>query len=622
MPLNIFNVARFPIKELRRLLIMLTVVTLLSGCVVGPDYGLTTSSRISNHFTNAPVSHVDGQFLEVTTRQVPAEQWWHTFADPILNDLVSRAMHQSLSLQAAYERIVESRSNFHLQTGQLLPDGIYQNEYQYLKRSPNARPFVGSNGDPFNLFTPGLSVTWELDLFGRIERSIQAAEASVELQEFDLEAIRQLLIADIASSYLRVRLLQQQISLTQESLSLQQETVKLIDNRAAAGASTELDRAQTKSFLRRSEALLASLEQQLAVEFNQLSWLLGEAPGENIIQLVGTQPLPQIPMLPAAGIPTDLLRRRPDVRRDERAVAAASARIGIAEADLYPRLSLLGDISLSAMSPSQLFQTDSLAFSIGPSFSWNLLHFGRIFSNIEIFESQFRQALLAYEQTVLLAVREVEDGLAQHHGAFRQWNSFTAAIEEDKQAVELSLKRYEIGKINFQRVLDAQQQLLLDRQQQATQQAAAIEQLIRTHKALGGDWNPDRLDSCGNNGTCGGNGSCGSSGCCPECLATAVTVAEAQPVAQPRYHLEPEIISSPPVALDQMVTGSRDIGPTAVTVAEAQPVAQPSYRLEPEIIPSPPVTLDQQAAPLTWDTDANQIYPLVPKNVERENILW
>lgn len=589
MPLNVSNVSGFHIKEMIRLSIMLTVVAMLSGCTAGPDYALTTSSRISNHFTNAQVSEVEGQLPEATLGQVPAEQWWHTFADPVLNDLVSRAMHQSLSLQAAYERIVESRSNFHLQTGQLLPDGSSLNEYQYLKRSPNARPFVGSNGDPFNLFTQGLTVAWELDLFGRIERSIQAAEASVELQEFDLEAIRQLLVADIASSYLRVRLLQQQISLTQESLSLQQETVELIDNRAAAGASTELDQAQTKSFLRRSEALLAALEQQLAVEFNQLSWLLGEAPGENIIQLVGTQPLPQIPLLPATGIPADLLRRRPDVRRDERAVAAASARIGIAEADLYPRLSLLGDISLSAMSPSRLFQTDSLAFSIGPSVSWNLLHFGRIFSNIEVFESQFRQALLAYEQTVLLAVREVEDGLAQHHGAFRQWNSLTAAIEEDKQAVELSLKRYEVGKINFQRVLDAQQQLLLDRQQQATQQAAAIEQLIRTHKALGGDWTPDRLDSCGS-GSCGGNGSCGSSGCCPDCLATAVT-------------------------------SSRDIETPAVAFAEPQPVAQPRYHLAPENISSSPVTIDQHAVPPSRYSNAYQLYPLVPKGVEREAIL-
>lgn len=524
----------------RSVLLPVTLVAILisfNGCTVGPDYGAVSSSRISDHFS---ASHVNSQFVGAPTGEIPVEQWWQSFADPILNDLVSRAMHQSLDLQGAYERIVEARANFHLQTGQLLPDGSTNSGYEYLKRSPNARPFVGSNGDPFNLFTQGLSVAWELDLFGRIKRSIEAAEASVELQEFDLESIRQVLVADIASSYLRVRLLQQQISLTQQSIGLQSQTVDMIEKRTTAGASTELDRAQTKSFLRRSEALLASLEQQLVVEFNQLSLLLGESPGEQIIQLVGVQSLPHIPMIPATGIPADLLRRRPDVRREERAVAAASARIGIAEADLYPRLSLLGDISLSAMSPSQLFQTDSLAFSLGPSFSWNILHFGRIFSNIEIFESQFRQALIAYEQTVLQAVREVEDGLTQHRGAYQQWNSFSAAIEEDKLAVELSLARYEVGKVNFQRVLDAQQQLLLDQQQQATQQAAAIEQLIRTHKALGGGWQAASPSSCAAGGcsTCGcSSGGCSDGGCteggclsggcssgdCSDCVAAAGT---------------------------------------------------------------------------------------------------
>lgn len=473
-------------RFVRRSISIAAAFALLSGCVVGPDYSLDAPSRIADSFkANSPKNRSHG----TPTPVVPVEQWWQSFADPTLNGLVSRAMNQSLSLQAAFERIVEARANYQLQTGRLLPDGNATSDYQYLKRSQNARPFVGQNGDPFNLFSSGFAVTWELDLFGRIERSIQAADASVELQEHDLEYIRQVLIADIASSYLRVRLLQEQIMTTQKSIGLQNQTVELIENRALAGASTDLDRAQTKSFLRRSEALLASLEQQLEVEFNQLSLLLGESPGEGIVQFVGTQALPQVPAMPHTGIPADLLRRRPDVRRDERAVAAASALIGVAESDLYPRLTLLGDISLASKSPSSLFQTDSLAFSVGPAVTWNVLHAGRICSNIEAFESRFRQALIAYQQTVLNAVREVEDGIAQHHGAFRQWDAFTGAIEEDQRAVELSLERYEVGKINFQRVLDAQQQLLSDQQERATAQAAAIEQLIRTYKALGGGWN-------------------------------------------------------------------------------------------------------------------------------------
>ena len=482
-----------------QLISIVAVSILLSGCVVGPDYSLNAPARITDSFKG---NSVNNRSAGTPTPVVPVEYWWQSFADPTLNALVSKAMNQSLSLQAAFERIVEARANYRLQTGRLLPDGNTLSDYQFLQRSQNARPFVGQNGDPFNLFSNGFAVTWELDLFGRIERSIQAAEASVELQEHDLEYIRQVLIADIASSYLRVRLLQEQIMTTQKSIGLQTQTVDLIENRALAGASTDLDRAQTKSFLRRSEALLASQEQQLEVEFNQLSLLLGESPGESIVQFVGNQPLPRIPAIPDTGIPADLLRRRPDVRRDERAVAAASALIGVAEADLYPRLTLLGDISLSARSPSQLFQTDSLAFSIGPAVTWNVLHAGRICSNIEVFESQFRQALIAYQQTVLDAVREVEDGIAKHHGSFQQWDAFTGAIEEDQIAVELSLERYEIGKINFQRVLDAQQQLLSDQQERTAAQAAAIEQLIRTFKALGGGWTSGPSVSQSNNTHC------------------------------------------------------------------------------------------------------------------------
>ena len=590
----------------RMAIILVAVLLFVSGCTVGPDFAMPSSSRISDHFVNNTANHVDGLFPEASNGEIPVGQWWQSFADPILNDLVSRAMHQSLSLQAAYERIVEARANFRLQTGQLLPNGIQESSYQYVKRSPNARPFVGTNGDPFNLFTQGLSVTWELDLFGRIERTIQSAEASVELQEFDLEFIRQVLVADIASSYLRVRLLQQQIALTQESLSLQRQTVELIDNRTSAGSSTELDRAQTKSFLRRSEALLASLEQLLAVEFNRLSFLLGEAPNENIVHFVGVQPLPEIPMLPSAGIPANLLRRRPDVRRDERAAAAASARIGIAESDLYPTLSLLGDISLGATTPSDLFQTDSLAFSVGPSFSWNILHFGRIFSNVEIFESQFRQAILAYEQTVLLAVREVEDSLAQHHGAFRQWNLFTAAIEEDERAVELSLKRYEVGKVNFQRVLDAQQQLLLDRQQQATQQAATIEQLIRAHKALGGDWNYARQGNCITQGGCGNDGSC------PDCLATAASGSN---------NIVPDTVMLPvPQALPQTVPQ---------VIASTRPARYPLVRSATETargMVSPnaqvrPVEPIEHTAPPKRYANAYQLYPPVSNGMESQAIL-
>jgi len=189
---------------------------------------------------------------------------------------------------------------------------------------------------------------------------------------------------------------------------------------------------------------------------------------------VGIQPLPTIPIVPEAGFPADLLRRRPDVLREEMAVRAASARIGIAEADLYPRISLLGSVSVSAMNVSSLFESDSLAFDVGPSFTWNILHFGRINDNIRIQEAEFRQALASYRDTVLKAVRDVEDALINHKGNFDQHLAFNSAALADQKSVQLSLERYRAGKANFQRVLDAQQQLLNDQRASFTAQTAAI----------------------------------------------------------------------------------------------------------------------------------------------------
>jgi len=347
---------------------------------------------------------------------------------------------------------------------------------------------VGSNGDPFNLFDLGLDTSWELDLFGKLKRNIEAAGAEVELQASDYESIRQTLMADIVNNYLRIRLLQSQAQLAEESLRIQAETAVLVNGRRQAGVSTELDQNQTDSFRFRTEALLASIRQQIEVEFNQLGVLMGQSPDLDLRNFVSIMPVPEIPPVPAVGLPADLLRRRPDLWREEWAVKAASAQIGVAEADLYPQLSLLGTITVSAQNVSGLFETNGLEFSVGPSFRWNILHFNRITNNIEIRQSIMRQALIRYQDTALQAVREVEDALVNHQGFLEQWQAFNKAIAADQSAVALSLERYRAGKANFQRVLDAQQQLLDDRRQSFDAQTQAIIQLVRLYKASGGGW--------------------------------------------------------------------------------------------------------------------------------------
>ncbi|QEG22994.1 efflux transporter outer membrane subunit [Mariniblastus fucicola] len=463
---------------------LLACILLLNGCVVGPDFSQPQPQNLQLDYLAKPHNP--------TIPEVDLNQWWLTFGDPMLNSLLENAQAQNLTLREAWERITEARANLMLQGGQLRPNGNLESSYEYTKNSPNSRPFVGQNGDPFNLFNLGLDASWEIDLFGKIARTIEAADAQLHFEECEFEAVRQTLFADIVSNYLRIRMLQSQMSLIEESLLIQGHTETLVTERMEAGVSTELDKSQTESFKFRTLSLLASLRQQLDLEFNQLALLMGQSPNMDLKSAIGVAPLPAMPAVPDVGFPADLLRRRPDIWRQEMAVREASARIGIAESDLYPQLTLLGTVGVSSKNISGLFETNGLEFAVGPSIEWNILNFGRIEDNIEVHRARYRQAIASYQNQALAAVKEVEDAMVNHTGYHVQWLTLQRAIEADENAVELSLERYRAGKANFQRVVDAQQQLLNDQRNHFEVQSLAITQLVRLFKAAGGDWGVSR----------------------------------------------------------------------------------------------------------------------------------
>ena len=469
-----------PIHFSAKLVLVFIFAALFGGCAVGPNFATPTPPVL-------PPSYV----LVGNEQAVPLDMWWQVFADEKLNALVSKGYANNLDARIAWERVIEARSNLRLVSAARLPNVNTFNEYEYSLRSLNAQPFAGSNAEsPFDLYTNGLDASWQIDLFGKIQRSAEAASAELCFEENEAQFVRQTLLSDIAKSYLRVRLLQNQYDLSQQSVAVQEQTAQLVGQRQEAGLSNQLDIVQTRSLQQRILALQADLRQQLEVELNQLSILTGEAPNFNLREFIGFAPIPNIPPMADVGFPTELLRRRPDVRREEAALAAAVARIGVAEADLYPQLSLLGTIKVSAQAGSELFESDSLDFGVGPSLVWNILHFGRITSNIQVQESQCRQAFHAYQRTVIEASREVEDALVRHQSFRAQTSLLSQAIEADEKAVQLSLERYDAGKSSFQRFLDAQQQLVVDLQNRAQAQADAVEQLIRLYNALGGSWQP------------------------------------------------------------------------------------------------------------------------------------
>jgi NodT family efflux transporter outer membrane factor (OMF) lipoprotein len=477
--------------------IVIFVTFLTTGCVVGPDFATPPAPALQLDYLAKQSNHASSN--------IPINQWWNSFGDPTLNALLQRAEHQNLTLRESYERICEARSNFFLQGGNLRPNGDFVAGYAYNKNSPNSRPFVGQNGDPFNLLNLGFNVSWEIDLFGKIARQIEAAGAELQFQDAEFQFIKQTLFADIAVSYLQIRQLQAQAAVIEQSLLIQAHTSQLVSERQEAGVSTELDTNQTDSFRFRSESILASLKRQLELEFNNLSLLMGQSSDQTLRDFVGVMPMPPMPPVPDVGFPAELLRRRPDVARQEAAVKAASAQIGIAEADLYPQLTLLGNISVASKNLSSLFETNGLEFSVGPGITWNILHFGRINDNIDVQQARFRQAVARYQQTVLSAAREVEDAMINHHGFIEQSRAVARAIEADEKAVELSLQRYRAGKANFQRVIDAQQQLLNDQQQLFELEADAIGELVRLFRAAGGDWIVDggfAAGQCGSSQNC------------------------------------------------------------------------------------------------------------------------
>ena len=451
------------------------------GCqVVGPDYSGINGPHLKP-------SYAAESSVELPT-QADAVAFWTSFSDPKLDRLIGQALCNNLSVKIAMERIIESRSRVNLSGGQLLPDVNSSNGYAFSKQSLNAFPFVGPNGSPFSLFHSGWDASWELDLFGRLERSIEASEARLHSRQADLAVVQQTLTADVAMAYFTIRQLQQQIQLHQHSLALNAAVSESLEDRFELLDSVDLDREQLRGTKLRTRAKQVDLEKDLRLAFHRLSILLGEPPSNAIQDFVGKRPLPENVLVPIHGLPANLLQKRPDIQSAEAKVHAATAEVGIATADLYPSLTLIGNISLQARDTTKLFQSESLAFALGPSLRWNILHFGRVCDNIDIQDSKLRQALINYQSVVLNSVREVEDCLVQLDALGKRREVLAESLDANSRAVELSLEGYRDGTVPFQRVADSQENMLRDSLTLVSVRAGQVAQAIRLFKACGGAW--------------------------------------------------------------------------------------------------------------------------------------
>ena len=452
---------------------------LFSGCAaVGPTYTKVEPDAPKLWHT-APK---DGLHFEKLNADALA-QWWTVLKDPELSDLEKRAVSGNLDLKDAVARVVEARALRGIEDTGRFPTLDGSGSVTRSRSSENS-----GTGTTRNFYSAGFDAGWELDIFGGVRRAIEAAQANLEATQESMHDVLVSLLAEVALNYVDVRTLQARLDAVKANLKAQQNIYELNLSRYQAGLIDELAVQQSQYILESTRSQIPSLETDLEKGKNRLAVLLGEKPGAIHNELAETKPIPALPVTVIVGIPAETLRHRPDVRRAERNLAAQTARIGVATADLYPRFRLFGSIGLESISNSSLLEWASRTWSIGPSVSWKIFDAGAIKQNIKVQNARQKQLLIQYESTVLNAQEEVENALVAYAKEQRRRESLQAAADAARRAYELSWDRYNAGLVDFNNVLDATRSLQSYQDQVASSKGTATANLIRLYKALGGGW--------------------------------------------------------------------------------------------------------------------------------------
>ena len=475
---------------------VLGCMAVLSGCTVGPTYHPPIPS-VSSTWSEAPQG-------SVSTHPAQLTQWWSTFNDPLLTILITWAVASNLDLRLAVARVREARAARGVVAPASQPQVAAFGAYTHIRRGTNTISLPTSPADPSlgnllerdsDVFQIGFDARWELDLFGGVRRAVEAAEADIGAALAEYQAVLVTLLGDVARNYLELRGDQAQLAITRHNLAAQQDTRDLSRIRFQAGLSSELDVAQAEAQVATTASQIPALERQARQAIHRLGVLLGQEPGTLIAALSSTAPVPPPPPEVAVGLPAALLQRRPDIRRAERALAAATARIGVATAELYPRLALTGMLSLQSMQLVDLPQGASQFWSLGPSVQWPIFDAGRIRANIHVQDARQEQALIRYEQTVRAALEDVENALIAYRQEQVRQRSLAAAVEAHRRALTLANEVYSKGLADFLNVLEAQRTLLGAESQLAQSNTALSMYVVALYKALGGSWEqePGRL---------------------------------------------------------------------------------------------------------------------------------
>lgn len=453
-----------------------------AGCAVGPNYVPPQ--------TDTP----DLWHVELTKGLAEGEgslhTWWVAFEDPILTRLIERAALGSLDIHRAVARVDEARARRGIARGDWFPSLDSSSRYERSRISEEILEIDPPGGRTSDFWSSGLDASWEIDFFGRIRRSVESSTAGLQASVEDYRDVLVSVFAEVGTSYVEVRTLQERIRLAELNAGNQRRTLQLVRDRNRAGLVGDLDVRQAEQNLARTESFIPTLRSGLAAAVHRLGVLLGAPPATLFAELGAQEPIPEPPDAILVGVPADLVRQRPDIRRAERALAAQTARIGVAKADLYPRFTLLGTFALQASSFGGWFTGDAFAYGLGPAIRWNLFDGGRVRANVQAQEALTDQALIAYEQAVLVALEEVENALV----GFTQENDRRDALQRSVAASEaatgLVKTLYRTGLTNFQNVLDTERTQFQEQDALAQSEGFVTQNLIAVYRALGGGWSP------------------------------------------------------------------------------------------------------------------------------------
>lgn len=451
-----------------------------NGCKVGPNYG-------------RPKAPVASEWIDYADPRVKSEEqdlsaWWTVFNDATLNALIQTAYQQNLTLREAGARILEARAQLGIAAGNLLPQSQSAfADYARVKLSTNtANPPISAW---FSNWDAGLAASWELDFWGRYRRAIEAADAELDASIENYDDVLVVLLSDVAASYVQYRTFEQRLVYARENARIQQRSYQLATDKFEGGATTERDTHQAKQVLEQTEALIPALEIGKRQAANRLCVLLGMPPVDLEAMLGEGAGIPVVPPDVVVGVPADLLRRRPDVRRAERQVAAQSARIGVAESDLYPHISIVGTIGVEAEQFGTLFHTPgSMIGVIGPGVRWDILNYGRLVNNIRVQDARFQQLAYAYQNQVLQAGREAEDAIVVFLKSQEQAAHLGASVDAAARTVEITKAQYNEGEVDFTPVFLFESILTEQQDQWAVARGDIALGLIALYRALGGGW--------------------------------------------------------------------------------------------------------------------------------------